>query len=428
MSHFLKLIRGIEMTFRRWWDPRSLLKNAELGNGVNFKSGSAFDLILKSEEALTAERTLRLILGDQDRVLDFGALSGANISIVGGVLTINLKGASNIKVPLSGMLQSNNIVSVAVAGSNITLSAVQNDAAVLILTGTPGATRTITLQDTLKLMWVINNTDSVVILSAGAGTVVKMGPRVKTQIYTDGATNVADLLDMRSMLTPARTVLFDSFLQNTTLTASTAIQPNWSTILGSDAACAVSLPIIASGRLDLVSGAGAGATMAVNGVQVSSGRNWRSNQPFMSTEFSVLISDTTNVCAFFGFTDQNTALEMPFTLAAGDALTSNATDAVGFLFDTAADTDNVWLVGVKTDVDATKQNTGVALNTTGQIWRVELDNTGQATFYLNGAIIGSAMANACATNVTMCVVAAVFSRTNASKTLSLNYVYAERSA
>ncbi len=75
-----------------------------------------------------------------------------------------------------------------------------------------------------------------------------------------------------------------------------------------------------------------------------------------ATEFSLsfLIDNVTNAQFFIGFTDvlPATTLEAPFTLATV-TYTSNATDAAGILFDSAATTDTLRLVSVANDVDGT---------------------------------------------------------------------------
>jgi hypothetical protein len=131
-----------------------------------------------------------------------------------------------------------------------------------------------------------------------------------------------------------------------------------------------------------------------------------------------------SVCVFVGFTDQIGTLEMPFTLGAGDALTSNATDAVGVLFDTAADTDKWWLVGVANDVDATKQDSTLAPTAnTFETWRIEVDRTGIATFYRNGVAIGTTMSGAVTATVPLTPVIAAFARSTTAKTIDADYVY-----
>lgn len=95
------------------------------------------------------------------------------------------------------------VVSVAVAGSNITLSAsngVADEARnpVLILTGTPGAARTISYPDVEGWHWVFNNTDATQTINAGAGTSVSILSGWIAAIYTDGATNAKALLNLNA--------------------------------------------------------------------------------------------------------------------------------------------------------------------------------------------------------------------------------------
>jgi hypothetical protein len=129
------------------------------------------------------------------------------------------------------------------------------------------------------------------------------------------------------------------------------------------------------------------------------------------------------MCVFMGFTDQRTALEMPFTLAAGNVLTSNASNAVGILFDTAADTDNWWLVGVASDIDATKQDTGAPpAAAAAEKWRIEINDV-TATFYKDDVQIGTPMTSAVTANVTLYPVFCAFSRNAASKTFTLSHLF-----
>lgn len=213
---------------------------------------------------------------------------------------------------------------------------------------------------------------------------------------------------------------FDDFLGD-------VLMDQWNGRVGSDGACvAPAIVVTTSGFMRTTTGAGAGATMAVNGVQLDSALNWQAQNGDLVFEARVKLGDITNVALYVGFTDQTAALEMPFTLAAGDVLTSNASDGCGILFDTAADTDNWWLVGVKADADAAKQNTGLAPAAgTFETFRIELSAAGQATFYRNGVVIGVAMANAVSTAIGLTPVIAGFSRTNAIKNIDADYILIE---
>lgn len=145
-------------------------------------------------------------------------------------------------------------------------------------------------------------------------------------------------------------------------------------------------------------------------------------------EIRVKLSAITNCWAFFGFTDTvAAALEAPIMSASSaDTLTTNATDAVGFMFDTRMSTDNWWLTGVANDVDATAQNSGYApVAGTYEVLRIEIDSSGRAIFYRNGVKIGTRMTGAVTPSVALTPVLAV-SKTSvaASMTVDIDYVHA----
>lgn len=168
------------------------------------------------------------------------------------------------------------------------------------------------------------------------------------------------------------------------------------------------------------------ASMAVSGVQLDSGLCWKANQGDLVFEARVKISQITTIALFVGFTDQVGALEMPIQSAASaNTITTNATDAVGFMFDTSMSTDNFWLVGVANNVDATAQNAGSApVADTYVVLRVELSSAGAATFYIDGVQVGTAMTGAVTATVALTPVIAGFNRTtSATPTITADYVY-----
>lgn len=90
------------------------------------------------------------------------------------------------------------VASVSLTAGNVTLSTNDGAAdearnALIVLTGTPGATRTVTFPDVEKLTWVYNNSDSAATLTAGAGTSVLVQSGEKVLVYSDGATNMVAL-------------------------------------------------------------------------------------------------------------------------------------------------------------------------------------------------------------------------------------------
>jgi tartrate dehydratase beta subunit/fumarate hydratase class I family protein len=155
------------------------------------------------------------------------------------------------------------------------------------------------------------------------------------------------------------------------------------------------------------------ASMAVSGVQLSAGLDWRADMGMLNMEARVKTGIITNIAIYVGFTDQVSALEMPIQSAASaDTITTNATDAVGFMFDTSMATDNWWLVGVANDVDATLQNMGSApVADTYETLRIALDANGNAVFFRNGLQVGVQMASAVTKTVALTPVIAAFNRT-----------------
>lgn len=200
----------------------------------------------------------------------------------------------------------------------------------------------------------------------------------------------------------------------------------WGAAVGSNGS--VVTPTISAdvnGKVRMVTGADAGGTMALNGVQLHRALNWKANQGSLFVEWRVKLSAITGIACFIGLTDQVAALECPINSAASaDTLTSNATDAVGWMFDTSMATDNWWLTGVAADVDATAQNSAIApVADTYERFRIDLSSTGVATFRRNGVAIGNVMTGALTATVALTPVVAAFSRAAASRNVDIDYCH-----
>lgn len=228
---------------------------------------------------------------------------------------------------------------------------------------------------------------------------------------------------------PTRVVQFDDFLGDT---INTDLYSN--PTKGSDGAT-VDFAIVQdiSGKLRGTTGAGAGASMAINGIQISGGLNWRASQGGLSMQARVQTAAISTLCYYVGFTDQVSSLEMPFTIS-GDVITSNATDAVGILYDTAATASTFKLLGVKNDVDtlaleASKSATNLTTAPVAATWvtlRVSLSSAGAASFFIDGLPVGGAnLPNAVSTNIPLAPVVAVFRRSAASTTMDIDYLAVE---
>jgi hypothetical protein len=207
---------------------------------------------------------------------------------------------------------------------------------------------------------------------------------------------------------------------------STTIIDGWRSRKGSDGAC-VDWTVTPAVNGTCVGTIGSTtASMAVSGVQLDRGLSYKANQGNLAFEARIKLSQITTIAVFLGFTDQTAALEMPIQSAASvNTLTTNATDAVGFMFDTSMSTDDWWMVGVANDVDATHQDTTFApVADTYEVFRVELSTTGIATFYRNGKQVGTSMSAAVTATVALTPVIAGFNRTTtAAPTITADIVH-----
>lgn len=221
------------------------------------------------------------------------------------------------------------------------------------------------------------------------------------------------------MASPSKVVFFDDFLGD-------VILDQWNAVEGTDSATS-NAAILAGGIggvLQLTTG-DAGTGLAADMEQLTQALQWQASNGSLVFQARIKLSAITTCYVFLGFTDVVT-LEAPIESAASaNTLTSNATDAVGFMFDTRMTDDTWWLVGVATDVDATAQNTTYApVADTYATFRIEVSTTGVATFYYNGARVGTSMTGAVTAGADLTPTIAV-SKTSvaASMTAELDYVY-----
>lgn len=220
-------------------------------------------------------------------------------------------------------------------------------------------------------------------------------------------------------------VLFDDF-NDAAQTYGTTIVDGWRSRKGSDGACVdwTVTPAVNGTAVGTIGSTT--ASMAVSGTQLDAGLAWKANQGNLIFEAKVKLSQITTVAAFIGFTDQTAALEMPIQSAASaDTITTNASDGVGFMFDTSMATDNWWLVGVAANTDATHQDMAAApVADTYATFRIEVSTAGIATFYYNGTAVGTTMTGAVTATVALTPVIAGFNRTTTgTPTITADYVY-----
>lgn len=181
-----------------------------------------------------------------------------------------------------------------------------------------------------------------------------------------------------------------------------------------------------------VAGLVTGAT-STNRSLINMGLNWKAGSGSMYFETRVKsVTAITTRALFIGFTD-TVAIENPIQLATA-TVTSNASDAVGFLYDTAATTAKWFMAGVKGDVDTAFS--AVNLDNVQQApvadeWQtfgVELNSDGVAVLYFgrdNGSKYGlrevGRIANAVTPTVLLTPIVCVETRTTAAKTAYVDY-------
>lgn len=168
-------------------------------------------------------------------------------------------------------------------------------------------------------------------------------------------------------------------------------------------------------------------TLAADSVQMTKRvRMLQASNGGLTFETRIKISAITQAYIFVGLTDTvAAALEAPIISAASaNTLTTNATDAVGWMFDTRMSTDKWWLTGVAGDTDATAQNSGYApVADTYEILRIALDTRGNATFYRNGVKVGTIMSGALTASADLTPVITVATTTGTTaKTLDIDYI------
>jgi hypothetical protein len=155
------------------------------------------------------------------------------------------------------------------------------------------------------------------------------------------------------------------------------------------------------------------------------GTHWSADQGSLIFEARAHIdSAVANDVVCIGLTD-TVGLEMPATVA-GTTITTNASDALAFCFDTAADTDQWYVIGVAANTDATGNAlSGVAPTAdTYQVLRIEADAAGaDARFYIDGSLVGTLTANAVTAATLLTPVVMVDTNAAESNVVDVDYIF-----
>lgn len=173
------------------------------------------------------------------------------------------------------------------------------------------------------------------------------------------------------------------------------------------------------GILNLVTGAASG-----NRSGVTQTLSWRpTGGPLIMEVVLKNVTAVTNRCVFVGFTDVAT-LETPIEMPSG-TLTSNATDAIGFLYDTDATNDRWHIAGVKGDADSTLIELDEIYDPVADEYqglKLAIYPDGHAVYSVNGQEIGRTEAGYVAANVSLTPAIYVETRTTAAQTVHVDMV------
>lgn len=217
---------------------------------------------------------------------------------------------------------------------------------------------------------------------------------------------------------PTTVALFDDFLGD-------VLADEWNYVETDTDGTGVVLAGGIGGVLQITSGNDDGnAVVLPDAAGITSYLNWQASNGGLRMQTRIKVSRITLAYIFVGFTDVIT-IEAP-VIASGTAngITTNATNACGFMFDTGADSDTWFLVGVKADTDATTQVLTVAPVAADYVTlAVEVTTAGAATFFINGVQVGTSMSAAitATTDVTPCILVSNTDGTDAV-TLDIDYV------
>lgn len=201
----------------------------------------------------------------------------------------------------------------------------------------------------------------------------------------------------------------------------------WNSVKGSDGTTAVALVAATNnGVLRLTTGAGSTHTMAVNGAQITSGRNLLISDG--GTRFEARlgkISALTGQSLCFGLADATT-LNAPFTRATVTT-TANATNAACFMQDSLSTNAKLYAVAVNAGGSPQSVALNVDVDTAAfHVYRIIITDLGNATFYIDGVAVAT-IALAVATTAVLCPSVGMFSNvTTGSQTLDTDYVLAQQ--
>lgn len=195
---------------------------------------------------------------------------------------------------------------------------------------------------------------------------------------------------LRALGSPFSVVQFNDFTGK-----ARALDDEWTFTEGTDNTTSDGSVVVArNGEFLLTPGDSAG-TVAADWAQLNTALQWRADSGNLQFQARVKLASLVSCSCFVGLTDTVALEQAVESSGVGNGITTTATDAVGFIFDSRMTSAKWWGVGVKADVDAVHFDTGVTpVAATYDVLRVEVSAAGHAIFFVNGRQIGQTMQNA----------------------------------
>lgn len=180
------------------------------------------------------------------------------------------------------------------------------------------------------------------------------------------------------------------------------------------------------GEYQLTSGDDNAGGCAASCEGIAVGTHWSADQGSLIFEARLHIDSAVgNDVVCVGLVDDAASVEMPATIS-GAVITTNSDDALVFCFDTEADTDQWYVIGVAGTTDATGNAlSGVAPTAdTYQVLRIEADAGGaDARFYIDGSLVGTLTANAITAADLLTPLVMVDTNADESNVVDVDYIF-----
>jgi hypothetical protein len=211
----------------------------------------------------------------------------------------------------------------------------------------------------------------------------------KSRLISEGGFLAGSRGNQIALPSPSTVALFDDFLGDVLADEWNAVETD------TDGAQAVLAGGI-GGLLRITTGNDDGNGVVLPDLSgVTSYLNWQASNGGLVMQTRIKISRITLAYIFVGFTDLITIEAPVISAGSADTITTNATDAVGFMFDTGMATDTFHLVGVANNTDAAIQTLTTAPVADDFITlRIEVSAAGVASFFINGLQVGTPMSGA----------------------------------